>query len=44
MKKSEKQKKELTVRVMTPISKERAQEVIKEISKMINLKYSNVGE
>lgn len=34
-------KKELTVRVVTPITKEQAKRVIQEISQTINLKYSN---
>lgn len=34
-------KKEITVRVVTPITKEQSKKVIKRISENINLKYSN---
>ena len=37
-------KKELTVRVVTPITKEQAKKIIQDISKSINLKYSNWRE
>lgn len=39
--KNKSNKKELTVRVVTPITKEHAKELIQNISKSINLKYSN---
>lgn len=39
--KNKSSKKEITVRVVKPITKEQSKKVIQEISQLINLKYSN---